>query len=194
MRTIQAAATADNGNVVGSVDINVSVTDNSYYIAYDANGGSNAPPMQTGLHTGWWSLSSEIPTRPGWGFQGWATSSSGNAIYRPSEGIYISKALTLYAVWARPDFLLPGGLTTIGEEAFLGSAFRYAVVPPSVSSIGSRAFAGCAALRDIYIPGSTYSIASDAFEGVNNLTIHGVGGSYAEHFASTKGYRFVAES
>lgn len=64
----------------------------------------------------------------------------------------------------------------------------------ATAATGSRAFAGCAALRDIYIPGSTYSIASDAFEGVNNLTIHGVGGSYAEHFVSTKSYRFVAES
>ncbi len=92
-----------------------------------------------------------------------------------------------------PDFMLPQALTEIGEEAFERAAFRYAQLPGNVTAIRSRAFADCPNLRHIYIPEATISIAQDAFDGVNGLTIHGISGSYAHFFAQNKGFSFIAE-
>ena len=79
----------------------------------------------------------------------------------------------------------------MGEEAFEGAAFKYAVLPEGAESIEKRAFADCGNLRDIYIPESTVKIAEDAFEGVSGLTIHGKEGSYAEFYAEKHHYAFI---
>ena len=130
------------------------------------------------------------PTRSGFIFKGWATSSGAasgvTGSYTPSGNV------TLYAVWAGPDFVLPAALTTIDAEAFAGGAFSYVKLSDKTTSIGARAFADCPKLRYVYIPETTTGIAGDAFSGVDGLTILGKSGSYAEFFALRNGYAFVA--
>ena len=92
---------------------------------------------------------------------------------------------------ATPDMILPHSLTAIEEEAFAGGTFRYVVLSEKTTTIGKRAFADCANLRDIYIPEETVIIASDAFESVDGLTIHSNEGSYAEFYAEKHGFKFV---
>ena len=60
---------------------------------------------------------------------------------------------------------LPGELKVIEEEAFAGAAFEAVVIPTGVTSIESRAFAGCPNLIRVRIPEGVLSIAEDAFEG-----------------------------
>ena len=135
------------------------------------------------------------PTRPGYSFKGWATSKSASSgitgSYTPSASV------TLYALWKAdalvPDFILPAGLRSIEEEAFAGSAFRYAVLAENTVSIGSRAFANCPNLIRISIPASTTEIAADAFTGDSGLTVFGKAGSYAETWAKNHGVAFEAE-
>lgn len=70
----------------------------TYKLSYDANGGSGAPSAQTGSTT--YYVSSTTPTRSGYTFLGWSTSSSASsASYTGGDKISISKNTTLYAVW-----------------------------------------------------------------------------------------------
>ncbi len=70
----------------------------AYTLSYNANGGSGAPSSQTGSTS--YIISSTKPTRTGYAFLGWSTSSSAtSATYQPGSSITISTNTTLYAVW-----------------------------------------------------------------------------------------------
>lgn len=71
-----------------------------YSIAYNANGGSGAPAAQSKWHGEALTLSSTKPTRTGYSFQGWATSSTATAAaYQPGASYTANETKTLYAVW-----------------------------------------------------------------------------------------------
>lgn len=72
----------------------------SYTISYNANGGSGAPSSQTKWYGANLTLSSSKPTRTGYSFLGWSTSSSAtSATYAPSGTYSANASATLYAVW-----------------------------------------------------------------------------------------------
>ena len=71
----------------------------SYAISYNANGGSGAPGSQTKWYGKNLTLSSTKPTRTGYTFQGWATSSSGSVAYASGATYTANSSVTLYAVW-----------------------------------------------------------------------------------------------
>lgn len=72
----------------------------TYTVSYNANGGSGAPSAQTKTHGVNLTLSSTRPTRTGYTFLGWATSSTATtAAYQPSGSYTANAAATLYAVW-----------------------------------------------------------------------------------------------
>ena len=83
---------------------------------------------------------------------------------------------------------LPGALTAIEDEAFLGNEELVIVEVQgmNLTHIGSRAFKGCVHLKRITLPGSVQSIAADAFEGCDALTIICEEGSYAQQFADAQ--------
>lgn len=68
-------------------------------VAYNANGGSGAPGSQTKWYGTVLTLSSTIPTRTGYTFQGWATSANGSVAYQPGGQYGADSDVTLYAVW-----------------------------------------------------------------------------------------------
>lgn len=92
----------DNGD---SASKNVSFTVTvpawtSYAIKYNANGGSGAPSAQTKWKDQALTLSSTKPTRTGYSFLGWSTSSSATTATYSAGGSYTANsAATLYAVW-----------------------------------------------------------------------------------------------
>lgn len=72
---------------------------NTYTVSYNANGGTGAPSAQTKTYNVSLTLSSTVPTRSGYIFQGWATSSTGAVVYQPSGSYTANAAVTLYAIW-----------------------------------------------------------------------------------------------
>lgn len=84
-----------------SVSFNVTVPAwTSYTIKYNANGGSGAPGNQTKWKDQTLTLSGTKPTRTGYSFLGWSTSSSATSATYSSGGSYTANsAATLYAVW-----------------------------------------------------------------------------------------------
>lgn len=71
----------------------------SYKITYNANGGSGAPGQQTKYYGKNLTLSSTKPSRTGYTFQGWATSSTGDVAYASGATYSNNSKVTLYAVW-----------------------------------------------------------------------------------------------
>lgn len=94
----------DNGkSATKNVTFNVSVPAwTSYVIKYNANGGTGAPANQTKWKDQALTLSSTKPTRTGYSFLGWSTSSTATSATYSAGGSYPSTsnaAVTLYAVW-----------------------------------------------------------------------------------------------
>lgn len=92
----------DNGDTASkNVTFNVTVPAwTSYTIKYNANGGSGAPGSQTKWKDQTLKLSTTKPTRTGYSFLGWSTSSSAtSATYAAGANYTANSAATLYAVW-----------------------------------------------------------------------------------------------
>lgn len=95
--------------IISSITLTVvtSETDYSYTLSYNANGGSGAPSAQTGSNTATspsytFTVSNTAPTRTGYTFLGWSTSSSATAAsYYGGSSITVTSSgtTTLYAVW-----------------------------------------------------------------------------------------------
>ena len=130
-----------------------------------------------------------------------------NTEYLPHDGIYYvsvcANATEYTSMWSTdiPVLMLtnvqalklPESMQTIEDEAFEGIAANYVVLPNTVTSIGSRAFADCTNLKAIVIPESVTSIADDAFNGCGELMIITTPGSTAyNRFNWTSGF-IVAE-
>ena len=73
---------------------------NTYTVTYNANGGSGAPSKQTKIYGVNLTISSTKPTRTGYTFLGWATTSTGSVAYQPSSTYTKNASITLYAVWS----------------------------------------------------------------------------------------------
>lgn len=72
----------------------------TYSVKYDANGGTGAPAAQTKKYDENITLSNSVPTRTGYTFAGWSSSSSSlNVEYMPGSVYTKNSAITLYAVW-----------------------------------------------------------------------------------------------
>lgn len=83
---------------------------------------------------------------------------------------------------------LPAALTLIEEEAFSGMTVQVIDLRGTrIETIESNAFRNCVDLVEIYIPDTVTSIASNAFYGCLNVTIHCEQGSTADSFANSKG-------
>ena len=71
-----------------------------YTVSFNANSGSGAPSAQTKWHGETLTLSSTKPTRMGYTFLGWSTSSTATSATYASGGSYTANAAAvLYAVW-----------------------------------------------------------------------------------------------
>lgn len=72
----------------------------TYTVSYNANGGKGAPGSQTKTYGTALTLSSTKPTRTGYTFQGWGTSSSDTTVdYKPGASYTSNSSITLYAIW-----------------------------------------------------------------------------------------------
>lgn len=88
----------DTKTASGSISIGAA----TYTISYNANGGSGAPSSQTKTHGTSLTLSSTKPTRSGYAFQGWGTSTTDTTVDYAAGASYTANAGdTLYAIWKK---------------------------------------------------------------------------------------------
>lgn len=72
----------------------------TYVVAFNANGGTNAPSEQTKVQNQALTLTASVPSRTGYVFKGWSSSKSASDVQYQSGGKYTKNAkITLYAVW-----------------------------------------------------------------------------------------------
>ena len=139
--------------------------DPGFTLHYDANGGTGAPPDQTGSRQ--YTISSTKPTRGGYIFAGWSTSKTATtAQYTAGNTITLSANLTLYAVW-RVDtgYTLhydPNGGTGAPPDQTGGTRYTIPSVEPSRAGY---AFLGWSKDRNAAAPqfyaGNTLTISGD---------------------------------
>ena len=110
-----SAGSSLGGGTVGSnsfvvtenMSVHVHYYPNTYTVSYNANGGSGAPGSQTKYYATPLTLSSTKPTRAGYDFLGWSTSSSATSATYSAGGSYTANAsATLYAVWKQSSVKL----------------------------------------------------------------------------------------
>lgn len=78
----------------------------TFTITYNANGGTGAPSPQTKESGKALTLSSVKPTRQGYTFLGWATSSgASNVQYNAGSSFTVDANTTLYAVWRKDEVI-----------------------------------------------------------------------------------------
>ena len=93
----------------------------AYNIAYDANGGSNAPSTQVKTYGQNLVLSSQIPTYNGYDFVGWAQAGE-DTIYSPGQTLssdlsrYSGATITFYAVWVQDQAKLSVNKNSIWSQ------------------------------------------------------------------------------
>ena len=85
-------------------------------------------------------------------------------------------------------------LVLIQMLAFKKTAIQEIELPKNLEKIESQAFEDCKNLTDITIHDKVTSISTSAFNNIpkEQLTIHGIAGSYAFDYANTNGYAFAA--
>ena len=145
-----------------------------YPVAFDANGGEEAPDAQIKYHGIDLELGDVVPIRRGYSFLGWNTAADGSGTLFELGGVYSEDAAaTLFAQWMpMTKLVLPAGLKTVESEAFANVGAIIIVVPDGCTSIGRRAFADNDELVQLFIPASVTSIAFDAFENCGSVTIY----------------------
>lgn len=93
----------------------------SYAVTFNANGGNGAPAAQTKWYGETLTISATKPTRSGYIFKGWATSSTATtATYQPGDSYTTNAALSLYAVWQQGTYTIAyaanGGSSTPASQ------------------------------------------------------------------------------
>lgn len=85
-------------------------------------------------------------------------------------------------------FTLPRSLTTIDAEALKNISTQKIIIPKTVKTIESGAFANCRGLRILVFEGNPQTIASDILQGCGTVTIQCPRDGSAEKWAKENGY------
>ncbi len=119
--------------VLDTTSVEVTVTAINYKITYNANGGTGAPNSQTKSHSVDLTLSTSTPTRIGYTFLGWSTSSTATtATYQPGGSFTTNANTTLYAVWKSNKTTLRLNSANIATIS-AGDDVKYFTYTPAVS-------------------------------------------------------------
>ena len=78
--------------------------ESEYKIAYDANGGTNAPKTQIKQHGVDINISNVTPIRNGYKFLSWNTKANGKGEeYQQGQDYTLDESITLYAIWLKEE-------------------------------------------------------------------------------------------
>lgn len=111
----------------------------SYVVSYNNNGGTGSPSSQTKYYGKNITLSNVKPTRSGYSFQGWATSSSGSVVYQPGATYSANASVTLYAKWVANTYTVTYNANG-GTNAPAAQTKTHDVALKLTSAVPSREF------------------------------------------------------
>ena len=140
----------------------------TYTVSYDANGGGNPPASQTKTEDVTLTLTSTIPTRYGYTFKGWATSSSATSADYQAGGRYtVNESVTLYAVWEINTYTVSfdanGGSNAPNPQKKTHG--QNLILTVAIPTRANHVFLGWAtdstAKSVVYAPGATYTAEED---------------------------------
>ena len=173
----------DNGDSASkSVSFNVTVPAwTSYAVKYNANGGSGAPSNQTKWKDQTLTLSSTKPTRTGYTFQGWGTSTSDTTVdYKAGASYTANAAITLYAIWKANTYTVSynangGSNAPANQTKTYGTTLTLSKTVPLRSKYTFKGWGTSASDTTVdYNPGGSYTANAD-------ITLYAIWGSaYAD--------------
>lgn len=134
----------------------------SYTITYNANGGSGAPGKQTKWYGTNITLSSSKPTRTGYTFAGWATSSGGSVAYQPGATYSANASVTLYAKWTAITYTVSynangGSGAPSSQTKTYGVTLTLSNTKPSRTNYNFKGWATSAGGLVAYSAGASYT-------------------------------------
>lgn len=139
----------------------------SYKITFNANGGSGAPSAQTKWKDQSLTLSSTKPTRTGYSFLGWSTSSSATSATYSAGGSYTANsAATLYAVWKANTYTVKydanGGTgAPANQTKTYGQTLTLSSTKPTRTNYNFKGWGTSASATSItYLAGGSYTANS----------------------------------
>ena len=104
----------------------------TYTVTYNANGGKNPPPAQTKEAGETLILTEDTPTRSGYAFAGWATSSRSTTVsYQPGASYTKDASITLYAVWKLQSSGVSFTISNSALELTVGGAAKTVTITPN---------------------------------------------------------------
>ena len=143
----------------------------TYTVRYNANGGTGAPSSQIKTYGETLTLSSTIPTRSGYNFLGWSTSSTATSATYGAGGSYTANAgATLYAVWEKANYEFSISNLTVSDS----EPYRYGTITVKVrtdswdqknpySNIPVRLYYDGQLMSTQYVDFSAYGVADLTF-------------------------------
>ena len=155
-------AGSHSGTRSASGSIGISATE-SHTVSYNANGGSGAPSSQTKWYGTILTLSSTKPTRTGYSFQGWATSSSGSVAYAAGGQYGLDQNVTLYAVWKANTYTVSynanGGSGAPGNQTkTYGVTLKLSTTKPTRTNYNFKGWGTSAGSTTVaYASGASYT-------------------------------------
>ena len=103
-----------------------------------------------------------------------------NVSYSSFEGVLFDKDRTMLVKYPVSKYgevyIIPSGVTTIGDLAFSDSFLTRLTVPATVKSIGAKAFSGCYSLNAAYFQGNPPTAGTGAFALLHNV-VHYLSGT-----------------
>ena len=156
----------DNGDsATKNVTFNVTVPAwTSYTITYNSNGGTGAPGSQTKWKDQTLKLSTTKPTRTGYSFLGWSTSSSAtSATYTAGANYTANSAATLYAVWKANTYTVSynangGSGAPASQTKTYDKSLTLSTTKPTRTNYNFKGWGTSASATTVaYAPGATYT-------------------------------------
>ena len=135
----------------------------SYTVSYNANGGSGAPGKQTKWYGTNLTLSSTKPTRTGYTFQGWGTSSGDTTVDYAAGATYSANAaITLYAIWKIITYTVSynanGGSGAPGNQTKnYGATLKLSTTKPTRTNYNFKGWATSSNGSVAYASGANYT-------------------------------------
>lgn len=170
--------TTTNWSTTASVLVTIPAAEH-HTVKFNANGGSGAPGNQTKWYGEILTLSKDVPTRSGFTFKGWATSSSSTTVAYAAGAQYGQDAdITLYAVWQSNDkmtinFDANGG--SGAPSSITHSKYTTTTLPSTMPTLSGSYFLGWSTSKNGKVEyGVGWFYTNDSFSDGSSITLYAV--------------------